>query len=377
MIDFSFGPTALQSSPMTDTLAQLFQPTRIGDIEMANRVVMAPLTRCRADEAAGDIPGSAMNIAYYRQRSNAGLIISEGTQVSPGGKGYMATPGIYSDAQVEGWKPITQAVHAAGGKIVAQIWHVGRISHPDLTGGASPIAPSAVAAKVMAYGRNGKVPAPVPHALSAEEIKEVVQQYRQGAANAMRAGFDGVEIHGANGYLIDQFLRDSTNLRTDGYGGSPENRIRFALEVVDAVAAEIGAGRTGIRLSPVSPANDSAESKPQAVFGPLVEALSQRGIAFIHFVEGSTGGPRDLTGFDFAWARKAFKGAYIANNGYTRDMAIDAIDSGRADAVAFGRAYISNPDLVQRLKANAPLAKANSSTFYVPGPEGYIDYPAM
>jgi N-ethylmaleimide reductase len=377
MIDFSFGPTALQSSPMTDTLAQLFQPTRIGDIEMANRVVMAPLTRCRADEAAGDIPGSAMNIAYYRQRSNAGLIISEGTQVSPGGKGYMATPGIYSDAQVEGWKPITQAVHAAGGKIVAQIWHVGRISHPDLTGGAEPIAPSAVAAKVMAYGRNGKVPAPVPHALSAEEIKEVVQQYRQGAANAMRAGFDGVEIHGANGYLIDQFLRDSTNLRTDGYGGSPENRIRFALEVVDAVAAEIGAGRTGIRLSPVSPANDSAESKPQAVFGPLVEALSQRGIAFIHFVEGSTGGPRDLTGFDFAWARQTFKGAYIANNGYTRDMAIDAIASGSADAVAFGRAYISNPDLVQRLIANAPLAKAHSSTFYVPGPEGYIDYPTM
>jgi N-ethylmaleimide reductase len=362
---------------MTDTLAQLFQPTRIGDIEMANRVVMAPLTRCRADEPAGDIPGSAMNIEYYRQRSNAGLIISEGTQVSPGGKGYMATPGIYSDAQVEGWKPITQAVHAAGGKIVAQIWHVGRISHPDLTGGLDPVAPSAVAPKILAYGRNGKVPAPVPHALTEDEIKEVVNQYRQGAANAMRAGFDGVEIHGANGYLIDQFLRESTNLRTDGYGGSPENRIRFALEVVDAVAAEIGAGRTGIRLSPVSPANDSAESQPQAVFGPLVEALNQRGIAFIHFVEGSTGGPRDLTGFDFAWARQTFKGAYIANNGYTRDMAIDAIASGSADAVAFGRAYISNPDLVQRLKANAPLAKAHSSTFYVPGPEGYIDYPAL
>jgi N-ethylmaleimide reductase len=229
----------------------------------------------------------------------------------------------------------------------------------------------------MAYGRNGKVPAPVPHALSAEEIKEVVQQYRQGAANAMRAGFDGVEIHGANGYLIDQFLRESTNLRTDGYGGSPQNRIRFALEVVDAVAAEIGAGRTGIRLSPVSSVNDSAESQPQAVFGPLVEALNQRGIAFIHFVEGITGGPRDLTGFDFAWARQTFQGAYIANNGYTRDMAIDAIASGRADAIAFGRAYISNPDLVQRLKAKAPLAKAHSSTFYVPGPEGYIDYPTM
>lgn len=362
---------------MTDTHAALFEPTRIGDIAMANRVVMAPLTRCRADEAAGDIPGSPMNVAYYRQRSTAGLIISEGTQVSPGGKGYRATPGIYSDAQVEGWKPITQAVHEAGGKIVAQIWHVGRITHPDLTGGLAPVAPSAVAPNIMAYGHNGKVPAPVPHALSTAEIQEVVNQFRQGAANAMRAGFDGVEIHGANGYLIDQFLRESTNLRTDGYGGSPEQRIRFALEVVDAVVAEIGAGRTGIRLSPVSPANDSAESQAQAVFGPLVQALNQRGIAFIHFVEGATGGPRDLDGFDFAWARQTFKGAYIANNGYTRDMAIEAIASGRADAVAFGRAFISNPDLVQRLQTNAPLAKAHSNTFYSPGPEGYTDYPSL
>jgi N-ethylmaleimide reductase len=362
---------------MTDSQALLFQPTRIGDIEVANRVVMAPLTRCRADEAAGDVPGSEMNVTYYRQRSNAGLIISEATQVSLGGKGYRATPGIYSDAQVEGWKHITQAVHAAGAKIVAQIWHVGRISHPEITGGLQPVAPSAVAPNIMTTTRNGKLPAPVPHALTASEIKDVVNQYRQGAANAMRAGFDGVEIHGANGYLIDQFLRESTNLRTDAYGGSPHNRIRFALEVVDAVVAEIGAGRTGIRLSPVSPANDSAESQPQAVFGPLVEALSQRGIAFIHFVEGATGGPRDLPGFDFAWARKTFKGAYIANNGYTREMALDAVGSGRADAVAFGRPYIANPDLVQRLKVNAPLAAVNPKTIYVPGPEGYIDYPVM
>jgi N-ethylmaleimide reductase len=229
----------------------------------------------------------------------------------------------------------------------------------------------------MTTTRNGKLPAPVPHALTASEIKDVVNQYRQGAANAMRAGFDGVEIHGANGYLIDQFLRESTNLRTDDYGGSPLNRIRFALEVVDAVAAEIGAGRTGIRLSPVSPANDSAESQPQAVFGPLVEALSERGIAFIHFVEGATGGPRDLPGFDFGWARKTFQGAYIANNGYTREMALDAVESGRADAVAFGRPYIANPDLVQRLQLNAPLAAVNPKTIYVTGPEGYIDYPVM
>src|SRR5690606_19102469 len=228
----------------------LFQPTRIGDIEVSNRVVMAPLTRSRADGAAGESPGTAMNVEYYRQRSNAGLIISEGTQVSLAGKGYMATPGIYSDAQVEGWKPITQAVHEAGSKIVAQIWHVGRVTHPELTGGLHPIAPSAVKPNVLAYTRKGKVEAPEPRELSVEEIRQVVDEYRRGAANAMRAGFDGVEIHGANGYLIDQFLRDGTNKRTDEYGGSIENRARFALEVVDAVIAEIGAGRVGIRLSP-------------------------------------------------------------------------------------------------------------------------------
>ena len=359
---------------MTD---KLFQSVRIGDIQLANRVVMAPLTRCRADEPAGDVPGSPMNVEYYRQRSNAGLIISEGTQISPLGKGYMATPGIYSEAQVQGWQPITQAVHEAGSKIVAQIWHVGRISHPDLTGGATPLAPSAVAAKVSAYTRHGKQQAPVPHAMSVDEIADVVGQFRRAAANAIRAGFDGVEIHGANGYLVDQFLRDGSNHRTDAYGGSPENRCRFALEVVDAVVAEIGAGRVGIRLSPVTPANDAHGSDPQAVFGHLVEALNQRGNAFIHFIEGSTGGPRDLTGFDFTWARRTFKGAYIANNGYDRQMAMDAVDTDQADAVAFGRLYIANPDLVQRLKANAPLNAANPKTFYAPGPEGYTDYPAL
>jgi N-ethylmaleimide reductase len=355
----------------------LFQPTRIGDIEVANRVVMAPLTRCRADEPAGDVPGSAINIEYYRQRSNAGLIISEGTQVSPVGKGYMATPGIYSDAQVEGWKPITQAVHAAGSKIVAQIWHVGRVSHPDLTGGVLPVAPSAVAPQLPAYTRNGKQDIPVPHALTPDEIAEVVAQFRRGAANAIRAGFDGVEIHGANGYLVDQFLRDGANQRTDAYGGSVENRCRFALEVVDAVVAEIGAGRVGIRLSPVSPANGLSDSQPQAVFTHLVEQLNQRGIAFIHFVEGATGGTRDLAGFDFAWARQAFQGTYIANNGYTRDMALDAVASGHADAVAFGRAFLANPDLVTRLKLDAPLNAPNPQTFYAPGPGGYIDYPTL
>ena len=356
---------------------KLFQPARIGDIEVANRVVMAPLTRSRADEVAGDVPGSAMNIEYYRQRSNAGLIISEGTQVSPVGKGYMATPGIYSDAQVEGWKPIVKAVHEAGSKIVAQIWHVGRITHPDLTGGADPVAPSAIQPRTVAYTRNGKVEMPQPRALSVEDIAGVVDEFRRGAANAIRAGFDGVEIHGANGYLIDQFLRDGANQRSDRYGGSVENRARFALEVVDAVIAEIGAGRVGIRLSPVTPANDLSDSNPQAVFSYLVEELNKRGIAFIHFIEGATGGSREVPGFDFAWARSTFKGTYIANNGYDRAMAIEAVESGKADAVSFGRLFIANPDLVQRLKHDAPLNAPNPQTFYTPGPAGYVDYPAL
>jgi N-ethylmaleimide reductase len=358
-------------------LLKLFEPGRIGDIAIANRIVMAPLTRGRADETAGDVPGSDINVEYYRQRSGAGLIISEGTQVSAVGKGYIATPGIYSDAQVEGWKKITRAVHDAGGKIVAQIWHVGRISHPALTGGAQPIAPSPLGAQAVAYTHQGKFDVPVPHALSIEEIANVVAEFRRGAANAIRAGFDGIEIHGANGYLIDQFLRDSANKRSDRYGGSAENRCRFALEVVDAAIAEIGAGRVGIRLSPVSPFNDLSDSAPQIVFGHLIEALNKRGIAYIHCIEGSTGGPRDVPGFDFSWARANFKGAYIANNGYDRAMAIDAIESGHADAVAFGRLALANPDLVRRLKIDAPLNAPNPDTFYTPGPVGYIDYPAL
>lgn len=356
---------------------KLFQPGRIGDIKIANRIVMAPLTRSRADEAAGDVPGSDLNVEYYRQRSAAGLIISEGTQVSPRGKGYMATPGIYSDAQVEGWKKITRAVHDAGGKIVAQIWHVGRISHPELTGGAQPVAPSPIQAKAVAYTHNGKFDVPTPHELTVEEIADVVAEFRRGAANAISAGFDGVEIHGANGYLIDQFLRDGANKRSDRYGGSAENRSRFALEVVDAVIAEVGAGRVGIRLSPVTPFNDLSDSAPQIVFGYLIEELSKRGIAFIHCIEGATGGPRDVPGFDFAWARATFKGSYIANNGYDRTLAIDAVESGHADAVAFGRLALANPDLVHRLKADAPFNEPNPATFYTPGPVGYTDYPAL
>ena len=350
----------------------LFQPGRIGDIDIANRVVMAPLTRCRADEARGDVPGSAMNVEYYRQRSTAGLIISEGTQVSPLGKGYPATPGIYSEEQVRGWRTITEAVHAAGSKILAQIWHVGRVSHPRFTGGALPLAPSAIAPKLV-----GKLEAPVPQAMSLSDIQSAVAAFRQAAVNALRAGFDGVEIHGANGYLIDQFLRDGSNQRSDDYGGSVANRCRFALEIVDACCAEMGAGRVGIRLSPVSTVNGVFGSDPEALFGHLVQALDQRGIAFIHFIEGITGGARELDGFDFARARQNFRGSYIANNGYTRAMAIEAVASGRADAVAFGRPYLANPDLLERLRLDAPLNRHNSKTFYSPGPEGYIDYPTL
>ena len=357
---------------------RLFQPARIGCIDIANRVVMAPLTRSRADEAAGDVPGSDMNVEYYRQRSGAGLIISEGTQVSPLGKGYMATPGIYSDAQVDGWRRITHAVHEAGSKILAQIWHVGRITHPDLTGGAQPIAPSAIAPRgVVAYTHGGKVEIPLPQAMSTQQIAEVVGQFRRAAANALRAGFDGVEIHGANGYLIDQFLRDGANRRDDAYGGSVAARCRFALEIVDAVVAEIGAARVGIRLSPLTPFNDLADSNPQLTFDHLVEQLDRRGIAFVHFIEGATGGSRDIPGFDYARARKSFRGTYIANNGYDRSMAIDAVESGRADAVAFGRAFIANPDLVQRLRSGAALNTPNPQTFYTPGPVGYTDYPSL
>jgi N-ethylmaleimide reductase len=359
------------------TLPRLFTPTRIGAIDIANRVVMAPLTRCRGDESAGDVSGRPMNVQYYTQRAGAGLIISEGTQISPTGKGYMATPGIYSADQVAGWRRVTDAVHAAGSKIIAQIWHVGRISHPDINGGHNPIGPSAIAPGVAAYGPKGKVDCPVPVAMDETGIATVVAEFANAARNARSAGFDGVEIHGANGYLVDQFLRDGSNQRTDRYGGSPENRRRFALEVVDACIEAIGADRVGIRLSPVSSVNGIHDSAPQSVFGPLVEALDQRGIAFIHFVEGTTGGSRDLSGFDFSAARKAFRGAYIANNGYTRELALSTIDSGAADAIAFGRPFIANPDLVARLMSGAALASPDPQTFYAPTEHGYTDYPTL
>ncbi|MFT3803236.1 MAG: alkene reductase [Burkholderiaceae bacterium] len=355
----------------------LFSPIQVGAIECANRVFMAPLTRCRA-QAGTDAP-HPLNAMYYRQRSGAGLIISEATQVSPYGKGYVGTPGIYSAEQQAGWHLVTDAVHRVNGRIVAQLWHVGAVSHPDVQpGGLLPVSPSGVNLGGTVHTARGKQERVAPRALETLEVPGIVASFRHAALIAQRAGFDGVEIHSANGYLLEQFLRDSTNHRTDQYGGSVQNRLRFVLEIVDAVIEVWGKGRVGIRLSPVSGANNCPQdSTPQQTYGALVDALNARGVAFLHFVEGHTGGERALAGFDFEQARRRFSGAYIANNRYTRDMAIEAVDSGRVDAVAFGVPYIANPDLARRFRLNTPLNPPNTRTFYGPDAVGYTDYPFL
>lgn len=356
---------------------KIFTPIKVGAIEAKNRIVMAPLTRSRAVE--GEVPNE-LAITYYKQRAGAGLIVSEGTQIRRDGQGYVSTPGIHSPAQLEGWKKVTDAVHEAGGKIVAQIWHVGRVSHPSITGGLEPVAPSAIEAPTTkAFTPAGTLePVPVPRALSLDEIKQVVEDFGTAAKNARSAGFDGVEIHGANGYLVDQFLRNGANKRTDAYGGSIENRVRFMTEIVDASIAAIGADRVGIRLSPVTPFNDLSDSDPQPLFDLAVSELARRKIAFLHMVEGATGGPRDFVkDFDFQKLRKLFGGVYIANNGFDGPMARKAIESGEADMVAFGKWFISNPDLVERIKQGAPFAEPDKATFYGGGAKGYIDYPTL
>ncbi|QAZ39435.1 alkene reductase [Methylibium sp. Pch-M] len=357
-------------------MTSLFDPIRLGDIELRNRIAMAPLTRNRA--VAGRVP-SPLAVEYYRQRADAGLIVTEATQISPLGQGYLDTPGIYSREQVESWKAVTRAVHERGGKIVVQLWHVGRISHVSLLPeGEVPVAPSAIAAKSKTFTRNGFEDVSAPRALALDELPGIVEQYRVAARNAIEAGFDGVEVHGANGYLLEQFLRDSTNHRTDAYGGSIENRARLLLEVMRAVTAEIGAGRTGLRLSPVTPANDAAlDSDPQALFNHVAEQLAPLKLAFLHVIEGATGGPRDVAPFDYAALRARVKAPWIVNNGYDRDMAIEAVAAGRADVVAFGRPFISNPDLVQRLRVGAPFAALDRDTLYGGGAKGYTDYPAL
>lgn len=368
-------------------MTTLFDPLQAGALHLSNRIAMAPCTRNRSP---GGVP-RAMNVRYYEQRAGAGLIITEGTAISHQGQGYAHVPGLYEAAQLAGWRQVTDAVHARGGRIVTQIWHVGRVSHVALQpGGAAPVAPSAVTAVSRTYvvdadGQGHFLPTSEPRALRSEELPALVQSFADAARNAVEvAGFDGVEIHGANGYLIEQFIKDGANLRTDDWGGSIEHRIRFAVEVARAVADAVGGDRVGIRLSPVTPSNGIHESQPQAVYDRLAQALGPLGLAYIHVVEGATGGPREVEGspFDYAAFKRAYRdaggrGAWMVNNGYTRDMALRAVESGAADIVAFGKDYIANPDLAERLRRNAALNAWDKASFYGGDEKGYTDYPAL
>ncbi|KQW41672.1 MULTISPECIES: alkene reductase [Pseudomonas] len=358
---------------MTDQI--LFTPYTLGDLTLSNRVVLAPLTRNRAGQ--GFVP-SEFAATYYSQRASAGLLISEASQISQQGQGYQDTPGIYTQAQIDGWRMVTEAVHAKGGRIFLQLWHVGRVSHVDLqANGAAPVAPSALRPATKVFVNNSFEDVSEPRALDISELPGIVNDFRQAAANAIAAGFDGVEIHGANGYLLDQFIKDGANVRTDAYGGSIENRARLLLEVTAAVVDEVGANRTGLRISPVSPANGVSSSAPQAQFDYLVDQLNALDIVYLHVVEGATGGPRDVAPFDFAALRQRFKKTYIANNGYDLDLATSRLAEDKADLIAFGRPFIGNPDLVERLRTGSPLAAFNPATLYGGGATGYIDYPTL
>lgn len=358
---------------MTDKT--LFEPYTLGSLKLANRIVLAPLTRNRAGK--GFVPGE-LAATYYSQRASAGLLITEATQISQQGQGYQDTPGIYTQAQIDGWRKVTEAVHARGSKIFLQLWHVGRISHLSLQkAGAAPVAPSAIRAQAKTFVNNSFVEVSEPRALALGELPGIVNDFRQAAANAIAAGFDGVEVHAANGYLLDQFLKDGANQRSDEYGGSVENRARFVLEVVEAVVKEIGAERTGIRISPVGPVNGISGSDPQPQFDYLVDKLDALGLVYLHVVEGAPGGPRDFAPFDYDSLRKRFARTYIANNGYDRELAAERLNEGKADLFAFGHKFIANPDLVQRLKTGAPLAQLNPATLYGGGAEGYTDYPTL
>lgn len=360
-------------------MSGLFDPIRIGNIDLASRIVMAPLTRNRA--GAGQVP-TDLTVTYYEQRSNpetgAALIITEATQISPQGQGYLDTPGIHSAEQVAGWKKVTDAVHVHHGKIVVQLWHVGRISHTSLQpNGEAPLAPSAIQAHTKTFTAKGFEPVSAPRALALEELPGIVEQYRVAARNAIEAGFDGVEIHAANGYLLDQFLRDKTNHRTDAYGGSIENRTRLLVEVVQAVVDEVGAERTGIRISPVTPANDISDSDPQALFNHVAEQLGQFKLLYVHVIEGATGGPRDNIPLDYAALRQRVNAPWMVNNGYDLALAKSVLSRQGADLVAFGRPFISNPDLRSRLHDGVPLAEPDKDTFYGGGAKGYTDYPPL
>jgi N-ethylmaleimide reductase len=376
---------------MTDGGPNLFTPIRLGPYELRNRVVMAPMTRSRAGE--GSVPTPLM-AEYYAQRAGAGLIITEGSQVSPQGVGYPDTPGIHTDAQVDGWRRITDAVHARGGRIFLQLWHVGRISHPSLQpGGALPVAPSAIGAPGQLFTGQGMKPFVTPRALETDEIEGIVQQFAEGARRAYKAGFDGVELHGANGYLIDQFLRDGTNHRTDRYGGSVENRVRFLEEVTAAVVDVWGGARVGVRLSPLGTVNGMSDTDPVATFGYAAHALSRFGLAYLHVSEpigttededvdpGASGSTYSsegaLVGRISPVLKAIFRGAFIANGGYGGETANAAIAGRRADLVAFGTSFLANPDLPERLRTGAPLNTPDRATFYGGDEHGYTDYPVL
>ncbi|CAN5325344.1 alkene reductase [soil metagenome] len=355
--------------------SKLFEPYKLGAATLTNRSVMAPLTRNRA--VAGYVP-NPLAIEYYGQRASAGLLITEASQVSQQGQGYQDTPGIYTKEQVAGWRKVTDRVHERGGHIYIQLWHVGRISHTTLqANGGAPVAPSAIQAKGKTFVGGTFADVSEPRALELGEIPGIIESFKRASANALEAGFDGVEIHGANGYLLDQFAKDGANKRTDAYGGSIENRARLMIEVSKAVAAEAGADRTGIRLSPVTPANDISDSNPQPLFDHIVDQLNALKLVYIHVIEGATGGPRDNAPFDYDSLRKRFSGTYIANNGFDFKLATSVLEKNKADLIAFGKLFISNPDLVERLKLGAPLNDFDKATFYGGGAKGYTDYPVL
>ena len=365
--------------------ARLFDPMPLGKLHLPNRIVMAPLTRNRAPDA---IP-TAIMAEYYAQRASAGLLITEATAITAQGQGYADVPGLYGVEQLDGWKRVTDAVHARKGRIFVQLWHVGRVSHVDLQpDGQPPVAPSAIAARTKTYliknGVGSFVPTSEPRALLPEELPGIVHDYRHAARHAVTTcSFDGVEVHGANGYLLDQFLKTGANRRHDDYGGSIENRARLMLEVMRAVVGEVGGARTGLRISPVTPANDIDDENPQALFEYLMKQLAPLGLAYLHVIEGATGGPRDIADrpFDYQAMRDTYraaggKGAWMVNNGYDKVLAERALAEG-ADVVAFGKLFIANPDLVQRLRNDTPLNPPDKTTFYGGGAHGYTDYPAL
>jgi len=389
-IEIQIASQSAVKNLMLCVMKNLFEPCQAGQLQLASRIVMAPLTRNRAPQALAN----ALMAEYYAQRANpatgAGLIITEATAISHQGQGYADVPGIWSAEQVEAWQAVTKAVHAKGGKIVVQLWHVGRISHTSLQpNGQAPVAPSAIVAKsktvLIENGVPSFVPTSAPRALELAEMPGIVADYRRAAKNAIEAGFDGIEVHAANGYLIDQFLRANSNHRTDAYGGGIENRSRLLKEVMLAVSQEIGGGRCGIRISPVTPANDASDASPQALFEHVASFLGTLSLAYVHTIEGSTGAARDFqqgeAPFDYMALKRAYQqggghGAWMLNNAYDRALADQAIADG-ADLIAFGKSFIANPDLATRLKQNGPYNTPDRATFYGGLAAGYTDYPRL